>query len=45
MTETNKVQSKDQVVFFDKNSLTGPIAENFKLIEHLAENDPDSPGS
>jgi hypothetical protein len=45
MAEAKQAQSKDQVVFFDKNSLTGPIAENFKLIERLAENDPDSPGS
>jgi hypothetical protein len=35
---------KDRVIFFDKNSVSGPLNKHSKLIEHLAENDPEQPG-
>jgi hypothetical protein len=37
--------SKDKVIFYDRNSLQGSLSDGMKLIEHMAENDPDQPGN
>lgn len=42
--EVREPNQKDKIIFFDKKSLSGPLSENSKYIEHLADNDPEQPG-
>ena len=39
-----ETKPKDLVFVFDKKSLNEPLSEHSKLIQHLAENDPEQPG-
>ena len=41
-----EIESKknQKLIFFDKDSLSGPLSEHSKQIERLADNDPENPG-
>ena len=43
--ELKQITQKDQIIFFDKKSLNEPLDSNSKLIEHMANNDPNNPGN
>jgi hypothetical protein len=42
--EVKEINDKEKIVFFDKDSLKGPLSEKLRYIEHLADNDPEQPG-
>ena len=43
--QVGETKPKDLVFVFDKKSLNEPLSEHSKLIQHLAENDPEQPGN
>jgi hypothetical protein len=42
--EVKSNNDKEKIIVFDKQTLSGPLSNNSRYIEHLAENDPDQPG-
>jgi len=43
INETENVK-KDEIFFFDKKSLKGPLSRQSKLLMHMADIDPENPG-
>ena len=42
--EVKEVKKDEKVVFFNKNTLSGPLSEKSRYIEHLADTDPEQQG-